>query len=141
MLVRPANLQDSEAISQLIAQLGYGADSALIQLKLKSFGEDPLDEVFVAESDEKICGVVSCHVTSLFHQSGSLGRITSFVVDEHSRGSGVGRSLIEAAETFFRQAGCVRSEVTSGDHRHDAHSFYKSCGYLEEERRFVKVYS
>ncbi|MEP5765851.1 MAG: GNAT family N-acetyltransferase [Halieaceae bacterium] len=127
-------------ISLLMAQLGYGADPELVRLKLEDFATDTLDEVFVAVSGDEIRGVVSCYITSLFHQSGSLGRITSFVVDENYRGSGVGRSLVDAAESFFRQAGCVRSEVTSGDHRPDAHAFYESCGYEEDERRFVKTY-
>jgi hypothetical protein len=47
----------------------------------------------------------------------------------------------EAAEEFFQMAGCIRSEVTSGEHRSDAHAFFKSFGYLEDERRFIKAYS
>ncbi|EAQ98747.1 GNAT family N-acetyltransferase [Congregibacter litoralis] len=141
MLIRTATLEDANHICNLMAQLGYATSAGLISEKLETFETEALDQVFVAESGGAVCGVVSCHLTSLFHQDGSLGRITSFVVDEEHRNTGIGRSLIEAAEEFFQRAGCIRSEVTSGEHRGDAHAFYKSLGYVEDERRFIKAYS
>ncbi len=138
MFVRLANPEDADSISGLMAQLGYPASPALLEEKLRAFESDPLDQVFVAVLNDRLVGVVSCHVTSLFHQAGSLGRITSFVVDENLRGRGAGKSLLAEAEKFFQSSGCVRYEVTSGDHRGDAHDFYRANGFTEDERRFVK---
>ncbi|PYO92644.1 MAG: hypothetical protein DMD58_01460 [Gemmatimonadetes bacterium] len=47
-------------------------------------------------------------------------------------------ALVAAAEAFAWQRDCRRVEVTSGDHREDAHTFYRALGYEMDERRFIK---
>jgi hypothetical protein len=37
-----------------------------------------------------------------------------------------------AAESFAADHGCVRIEVTSADHRADAHAFYRRRGYVDQ---------
>lgn len=141
MNIRRAEFRDTKEISYLMTELGYDASSSLLDKKLTEFSQTPIDAVFVAEIDGTIAGCISCHITSLFHQEGSAGRITSLVIDKENRGMGVGKRLVCEAETFFRLHGCVKSEVTSGDHRPEAHAFYRSCGYEQDERRFLKRYS
>ena len=68
----------------------------------------------------------------------ALGRITSLVVDPGHRQCGIGRLLVAAVEEFGRAHGCIRFEVTSGDHRPEAHAFYEHLGYKLDCRRFVK---
>ena len=138
MNIRQANSDDASEISNLMKQLGYSASPELIQQNLRSIETNDDDLVLVANSDSGISGVISCHVIPLFHQVGNMGRITSLVINKKDRGHGVGRRLVEAAEAFFANRQCVRYEVTSGDHRSDAHLFYLSCGYQEDERRFIK---
>ncbi len=138
MNIRTAHLSDAMAISNLMEQLGYTTTPGLIENKLEQFADNPMDIVFVAEEDDRILGVVSCHVISLFHQDGRCGRITSLVIDQQCRGTGIGKKLVEEAEKYFRSMGCIKSEVTSGDHRPHAHQFYEFCGYKKDERRFLK---
>jgi len=121
-----------------MAELGYDASVTLIESKLRNFAPSEADRVFVAEHHKRLIGVISCHVTPLFHQRGNIGRITALVVDADSRGNGTGKSLIATAEQFLVESDCIRLEVTSGDHRKEAHEFYKHCGYLPDERRFIK---
>lgn len=92
----------------------------------------------MAELKGRIIGVISCHITGLFHQRGSSGRITSLVIEKNSRGLGVGRALVSTSENFFRNSDCIKAEVTSGDHRAGAHESYQVCGYKPDERRFIK---
>ncbi len=141
MNVRRAKIQDSKDVSILMRQLGYKGSIGLIEKKIEEFSQVPTDEVFVAEESGSIIGVISCHITSLFHQEGSSGRITSLVIDNDYRGAGVGKALVSAAEMYFREMGCIKSEVTSGEHRDSAHAFSESCGYKQDERRFLKLYS
>ena len=141
MNVRRAEFRDTKEISDLMTQLGYDATSSLLDRKLTEFSKSPIDSVFVAEISGTIVGCISCHITSLFHQEGSAGRITSLVIATEKRGMGVGKLLVSEAEAFFHLHGCVKSEVTSGNHRPEAHAFYKSCGYKQDERRFLKLYS
>jgi len=54
-----------------------------------------------------IVGLISGHVIPLIHQNGYVGRITSMVVTNDSRGSGVGLKLIGELETwFFEKSAC-----------------------------------
>jgi len=59
------------------------------------------------------------------------------VAAEH-QGEGIGRELLQAAETWARQAGAARIEVTSAAHREAAHAFYRARGYSDGSMRFVK---
>lgn len=138
MLARPAELIDAERISALMGELGYQASSQLIERKLLVLGKSANDLVLVVDDNETVIGVVSLHVQEMFHQEGRLGRITSLVIDEQYRGIGVGTLLVSEADRFFKRSGCVRAEVTSGDHRPQAHMFYQQQGYQQDERRFLK---
>ncbi len=67
-------------------------------------------------------------------------RITALIVDADMRSSGVGRSLVTVADSYFLKNNCIKAEVTSGDQRKVAHYFYEALGYLEDQRRFIKHY-
>ena len=140
MNIRDAKPEDAKQISALMKELGYEASPDLIKAKLLEFDKTSSDEVFVAEADGAVVGSISCHVTRLFHQSGNSGRITSLVINKEKRGLGTGKALVRQAETYFKSKDCIKSEVTSGDHRKEAHAFYESCGYARDERRFIKIY-
>lgn len=136
--VRSARVDDAVQIRGLLWQLGYEVDLSLVEDRLTLPQSDPLTEVLVVESDGLVVAVASLHAFDLFHQRGRIGRITSFAVDTAVRGRGEGAALLKAADSWFRRAGCVRGEVTSGDHRPAAHAFYESQGWLPDERRFLK---
>jgi GNAT superfamily N-acetyltransferase len=52
--------------------------------------------------------------------------------------SRLGRRLVAEPEEFAWNNGCARIEITSGDHRPDAHGFYEAIGYFQDCRRFIK---
>ena len=139
-LVRPAHTSDAGRIAELLCQLGYNAAPDLIERKLAALERSPMDAVLVVGDEITVVGVASLHVLELFHAEGWLGRITSLVVDAASRGKGVGKLRVEAADNHFVCAQCVRAEVTSGSHRREAHAFYEAQGYKADERRFLKRY-
>ncbi|WP_208392673.1 GNAT family N-acetyltransferase [Luteibacter anthropi] len=136
--IRAATDADASAIALLMRQLGYEASEDLIADKLSLFSHSDSDIVFLATIDQRVAGCLSAHVLELFHAAGRLGRITSLVVDADARGTGIGQALVDRAMLFFSQQRCVRVEVTSGDHRLNAHAFYKAVGFVEDERRFIR---
>ncbi|MBZ5793559.1 GNAT family N-acetyltransferase [Burkholderia contaminans] len=135
---REAWLSDCTAIARLLRQLGYDATPALIHEKLLSLAGKPDDRVCVATLDGEVVGSISLHILPLFHAAGNLGRITSMVVDERHRGCGIGGALMAAAERWFESGRCVKLEVTSGDHRPDAHRFYAHHGFLRDGQRLSR---
>ena len=138
MLIRSATIADAAAIAGLVNQLGYETGADLIGHKLDVLSWSADEAVLLAVVNEQVAGCRSAHAHELFHVPGRLGGITSMVVDADARGRGVGRALVDEAMAFFRARGCIRVEVTSGDHRPGAHAFYQSVGFIVDERRFVK---
>ncbi len=136
--VRRAEPGDAAAIAVCLAALGYATPPAVVADKLSTLGS-PSDTVLVAEDPAiGIVGVVSVHLVPLFHAAGNLARLTALAVVPGHQRKGVGRALVAAAEAFAWQRDCRRVEVTSGDHREDAHTFYRALGYEMDERRFIK---
>ncbi|MGK8208545.1 GNAT family N-acetyltransferase [Burkholderia cenocepacia] len=139
LTTRASQIDDYIDIARLLRQLGYDSTSGMIREKLQALLPSQADRILVATIDQEIVGCISLHALPLFHMAGSLGRITSMVVDARCRGQGIGSALIAAAEHWFEQAGCVKLEVTSGDHRPDAHRFYARHGFVRNGQRLAKT--
>lgn len=138
VIIREMRPSDHIAIALLLQQLGYLISPELILEKIEILLPSSADKVVVALMHGEVVGCISLHAFPLFHAAGCLGRISSLVVDERCRGCGVGGALMRAAECWFESVGCVKLEVTSGDHRPDAHRFYERHGFLRDGQRFSK---
>jgi GNAT superfamily N-acetyltransferase len=92
----------------------------------------------VAEIDGHVRAVISFDVQPLFHQDGNIGTIMALCVSEGFRGRGIGRALIQEVELIALNMGCTKIAVASGIQRLDTHRFYRSLGYEENSKRFVK---
>ena len=136
--IRRAMLADSEACAALLGELGYPATSAFVHEKLNELAEGEGDQVFVAVCNGKVVGLASCHIMPLIHESENLCRVTSLVVAAGHRRQSIGRRLMHKIEKYALDSGCSRVEITSGEHRPDAHGFYEQIGYAEVSRRYVK---
>lgn len=136
--VRTAVPGDAAAVAGLLEDLGYPSHLEHARDAIARLAFTDNDRVFVAEYGTQVAGVVSVHRIPLLHAPGYLARITALVVAPPLRGSGVGRVLMAAAEKFAWASDCIRIEVTSGDHRPEAHTFYERLGYQVDERRFIK---
>ena len=138
MLIRPCCNRDLFQIKVLLAELGYEIDDDKLKLQLQTYINSSSSTLLVNEADDSILGFIAGHLIPLVHDVGNLGRITALTVTEQARRQGVGSQLVSELESWFVINNCKRFEVTSGDHRHDAHSFYESCGFERDERRFIK---
>ena len=136
MIVREAAAADAEALSGLLAELGYTATPAEVTARLDGL----LQPMLVAETDGRVIGCLTWHVTPVVHRTGPVGRITMMVVAETHRGQGVGKALVAAAEARTRALGCIMVEVSSNLRRGDAHAFYEHLGYDRTSYRFAKTF-
>lgn len=138
LTTREAQPSDHTAIASLLRQLGYPATPALILEKIDTLLPSTMDEIVVASGQGEVVGSISLHALPLFHAAGYLGRITRMIVDERYRGCGIGSALIANAEHWFQAVGCMKLEVTSGDHRPDVHRFYERHGFVRDDQRLSK---
>ncbi|MGB7213417.1 MAG: GNAT family N-acetyltransferase [Gemmatimonadales bacterium] len=138
-MIRLATTGDAPAITVLLAQLGYPAAAAEIAARLtKMTALGPPDRVVVAVLEGQVVGVMTLHLTPELHRANPIGRVTALVVDEQTRGSGVGAEMMAEAERILRADGAGLLEVTSNMRRTDAHRFYERLGYLKTSFRFAK---
>jgi GNAT superfamily N-acetyltransferase len=144
ILVRQAATADGERLAELLGQLGYPTDEASVAERLDYFGDEPAAALFVAVSDGVVVGVAAVHVSPLLEVTGHFARLIALVVDEHTRGDGIGRALMAAVEAYARAFRCLFVEVTSGrrPEREAAHRFYRGLGFKDvndESYRFKKL--
>jgi N-acetylglutamate synthase-like GNAT family acetyltransferase len=141
MRIRAANAGDAAALVPLLTELGYPSGEDAVARRLATLAADDASEVWIAERDGTVVGLVSTYVNALVTRDAPLCRITAMVVPEAQKGTGVGRALIEQVEAHARERGCDRIEVTSAERRVDAHAFYEHLGFENTSRRFIKELS
>jgi GNAT superfamily N-acetyltransferase len=139
MNIREAATEDLERIVQLFEQLGYLTEVEQVEKHLHELRQSASGEAFVAEDGGNIVGVAIVHTIKPLHVQGSWALLSALVVDGERRSSGVGASLLTAAEGFALQHGCSQLELSSSSARTRAHMFYERNGYQEKRLRFVKI--
>src|SRR5882762_4194856 len=77
---------------------------------------------------EDAAGLAGCVYVELRGDHGYLGLLG---VDPSRQGIGLGRKLMDAAENFFRHAGCVAVDLHVVSPRTPLPSFYRHPGYLD----------
>lgn len=136
--IRPVVAEDAAHLVSLVAQLGYPATADFILEKLDQLSATPGTKILVAEQEGQVIGLLCFSILPLLHVSEGLGRISALVVGSQFKGHGIGKRLVAEAEEFAWENGCARIEITSGEHRVDAHAFYEAVGYTQDSRRFIK---
>jgi GNAT superfamily N-acetyltransferase len=125
-------------VAVLLSQLGYPTTSTEVPGRLERLVTIDRATAFVAEVGGRVVGLATVHILSVLNRPRDVAWLTSLVVDESARGSGVGRGLVAAVEDFARASGCERLSVTTQEHRADAHAFYERLGLPQTGRRFGK---
>jgi len=137
---RTAGPGDAVALSRLLGQLGYPSAPEEIPDRLQKMHERSGTTVMIAEDDSGAVGVATIHLFQALHTSAPIAWLTAVVVEEHSRGKGIGAALLRRAEEWAIERGANRLSLTSALHRTRAHEFYKSHSYEQTGVRLVKSF-
>jgi ribosomal protein S18 acetylase RimI-like enzyme len=138
VVVREATIADSDGIARLVSDLGYATSSSQMSVRLESIIRDEDYQTLVACDRDAIVGVVGTRIGPHYESDGLYGQIMALAVSRVRQRGGIGRMLMQAAETTLVRRGARVSVVTSGNHRTDAHAFYEKNGYAFTGRRFTK---
>ncbi|RAU52656.1 GNAT family N-acetyltransferase [Pseudocitrobacter sp. RIT415] len=136
VLIRAAQLKDIPSLKNLFCQLGYQTDAERLENHINK--QDMTINILVAESDKEISGVIVVNFITPIHEDGLWALISALVIDESSRGAGIGQLLLMASEQIALDKGCSQIELSSSESRVRAHTFYETNGYREVRKRFVK---
>lgn len=127
--VRAASQNDADALAHLAGELGYHSSVAQIRERLAAVEGSPDYATFVAvAANNSVVGWIQlCRLRAL--EIEPRAEITGLVVDSRSRGTGVGRLLVERGEAWARASGLREMGVRSNIVRERAHLFYLGLGY------------
>lgn len=138
MPVRSAKISDSEAIRDMLDQLGYPLTTKHIEDKLELLLNSSSDAVYVYEDNLDVVGFITLHFSIQLAFENNFCEIGYFVIDSRVRSQGVGRQLEEKACKVAKENGCDQINVFSMAHRADAHRFYERQGYTHIQKFFEK---
>ncbi|MEJ5310501.1 MAG: GNAT family N-acetyltransferase [Anaerolineae bacterium] len=137
IIIRPATTADAKAIARLAAQLGYTVMESDVNQRLVELGQQADHAVYVAAAPgEEAVGWIHLYIDhSLLHSP--LVALGGIVVDQAYRGQGIGRRLMEQAETWGREHHCTAVYLKTNVIRHEAHAFYESLGYRNVKTQYA----
>jgi ribosomal protein S18 acetylase RimI-like enzyme len=137
-VIRVATAEDGFGLSELLGILGYPCPPEEASQRVLDLREDGNQTLLVAESQGSLVGLIACDLSYYLPLGELTCRITAVSVSPSAQRRGIGKLLLREAESIARSSGAVRIELTSAEHRHDAHRFYRACGYADGALRFVK---
>ena len=129
LITRPFQSSDAEPLISLWQQVLPSTqpwNEPRAELCRKQNQRDEL--VYVAEQRGEIVGAV------IAGYDGVRGWIYRLAVVPNKRRCGIGRQLLEAAETALQNLGCPKVNLQVRDTNAAVIEFYRRCGYVLEER-------
>ena len=138
LTIRVAEMNDAEALAELMCELGYETTKSQMQMRMERIAADERHRTFVAVCDGRVCGMIGTVTYPSYEHSDSGGRILALAILSTMRRRGIGRALIAVAEKDFAQREIRRVALNTQLVREDAHKFYESLGYERNGWRFVK---
>jgi ribosomal protein S18 acetylase RimI-like enzyme len=137
-LIRPVRPGDAPGVARLLDELGYPCSVDDARERVQQVANDPDQVLCVAEVDGELLGLVCFDLRYYLPLGAPTCRISALVVSAAAQRRGVGRMLLREAEARAREGGAARIELVTAGHRHEAHAFYRACGYADGALRFVK---
>lgn len=137
-MIKDVEKSDLLGISSLLKGLGYSTSLSTLESRLSAYEEGDEYKVMIDMEDVSIKGIIGLHIYSPFHTKGTIGRITTFIIEESYRGNRAGKLLVEAADTFFKESNCLTTEVTSSIMRSTAKKILLNAGFKESDPHYNK---
>lgn len=147
-LVRPFREEDRAFIVTLIPRLvpertvsPRPPAQVARALEQQATGERPYPpgtELFIAVIDGKPVGLVAVRPDADYFTGHLRAYIELLAVAEHAGGKGIGRALMEHAEQWARQEGCLEAVLDVFADNASAIAFYRRLGYEADHLRLAK---
>jgi N-acetylglutamate synthase-like GNAT family acetyltransferase len=139
VLLRNATEADVTHVESLLAELGYPPKDGDIRHRLRRSLHSDTSRVLLAQSASQVIGLVSVELVPYFPNGSTICRVTGLVVSTRHRGRGIGEKLLTGVADFARERHCSGIEITSAEHRLDAHRFYQRLGFSRTSFRFFQA--
>ena len=107
MIIRPINNSDIQSFIKLCDQLGYKIDAEHVSDYIANVLNNN-EITLIAEKNGRIAGWINCRINKLIYHQAYLD-ITGLVVDNDSRGQGIGTKLLFETERWALSKGIKES--------------------------------
>ncbi len=128
MTVRELVAGDLPGLAPLLLHLGVSIDGEELARRHARL-DVPGNRAWVCESDGELVGWLHAQERPSLTTDATV-EITALVVAPAARRRGCGRALMQAAERWAKERGCVAVALRSGVDRDQAHRFYERLGYV-----------
>lgn len=128
ILIRTAEIEDSESITELSNQLGYPSEIIEVQKRLMELLQNNDNCVFIALEGEKVVGWVHGFYSRRI-ESESFVEIGGLVVDTEYRKKGIGKLLVDEINKWSSTKQCDKIRVRCNTVRKESHLFYQQLGF------------
>lgn len=136
--LRPVRPSDAAELARLAGQLGYPTSPREMADRLEPLLTDPGHYLVVAAGELGLLGWVHVERRRTV-ETAERAELMGLVVDSSARRSGLGRSLVGAAEQWAVGAGLGEIAVRSNVVRSESHPFYQKAGYARAKTQHVYV--
>jgi len=127
MVIRPMQASDAERVADLLTQLGYPTTGPEIE---RRFDRIAAEQNALLIADEGGSALAWIHVAvHPYLESDATAEIAGLVVADGHRSRGIGKALVDAAESWAMGKGCRALRVRSRIVRERAHAFYERAGF------------
>jgi GNAT superfamily N-acetyltransferase len=126
--VRRAKVGDGPTVFNLLAQLGeqYTPDRAVFDVAFEDAVADSDDHIlYVVDDGDAVVGYALATIARLFYTNGDTAQLQELVVDDRSRGKGIGSLLVSAIEDECQSRGVRQLTVATLK----SASFYERLDY------------
>jgi len=119
-----------DALNDLLPQLSSSPER-LTEQDLRAIIQSDKTLLLMAEEDDRYIGSLTLVVFRI--PSGTRARIEDLVVQETTRGRGVGRALVQKAIEMAKALGAEAVDLTTHPSREAANALYKKLGFARRE--------
>lgn len=131
---RGAEPRDIPRLVALIGELfvletAFAVEPVRQEKGLRALLASPTAHILAAEANDQVVGMCTVQLTVSTAEGGPSGLIEDVVVDRAWRGKGIGRALLDRAETWARSQGASRVQLLADQRNTPALEFYAARGW------------
>jgi GNAT superfamily N-acetyltransferase len=142
--IRPAQISDFAAVSDLLEQLGRGrvtheTYAACRDVYAAQLADPRTNHQVAVDERGNVVGFCALHYRTRLNRARPQAWIPDLIVTPTARGRGTARAILDKAERLAREHGCWEVTLESGYEHREAHLLYTAAGMQDTGKVFRKA--
>lgn len=140
LTIRACELHDVDAVTSLMHEVRYPATPGVMRERIEMSQVSEKACMLVAEVEDEVVALLGLQCIQSHASRNQATQITSLIVRHSHRGEGIGRRLLELAESWAREHGSEKLLIIEGNREEhkSSYPFYEHIGFIKHGYRFSK---